>query len=110
VPFSPNLPVALVLLTVRFAIAQMDVPARQAYVASIVPPADRAGALALMGTVRGVMQAAGPLIAGFAIQAAAAGLPFLLAGGLKIAYDAGLYAAFSQRPGGHESPRKPRAP
>jgi len=110
VPFSPNLPVALVLLTVRFAIAQMDVPARQAYVASIVPPADRAGALALMGTVRGVMQAAGPLIAGFAIQAAAAGLPFLLAGGLKIAYDAGLYAAYSQRPGGHESPRKPRAP
>ena len=110
VPVSPNLPVALVLLTVRFAIAQMDVPARQAYVASIVPPADRAGALALMGTVRGVMQAAGPLIAGFAIQAAAAGLPFLLAGGLKIAYDAGLYAAFSQRPGGHESPRKPRAP
>jgi MFS family permease len=110
VPFSPNLPVALVLLTVRFAIAQMDVPARQAYVASIVPPAERAGALALTGTVRGVMQAAGPLIAGFAIQAAAAGLPFLLAGALKISYDVGLYAAFSQRPGGHEISRAPRQP
>jgi MFS family permease len=110
VPFSPNLPVALVLLTVRFSIAQMDVPVRQAYVASIVPPAERAGALALMGTVRGVMQAVGPLIAGFAIQAAAAGLPFLLAGGLKISYDLGLYAAFSQRPGGHEVLRPPRKP
>lgn len=110
VPFSPNLPVALVLLTARFAIAQMDVPARQAYVASIVPPAERAGALALMGTVRGVMQAAGPLIAGFAIQAAAAGLPFLLAGALKISYDLGLYAAFSRRPGGHEVSRPPRKP
>jgi MFS family permease len=110
VPFSPSLPVALVLLTIRFAIAQMDVPARQAYVASIVPPAERAGALALMGTVRGVMQAVGPLIAGLAIQAAAAGLPFLLAGGLKISYDLGLYAAFSQRPGGHESPRGSRKP
>ncbi len=107
VPFSPNLVVALVLLTVRFSIAQMDVPARQAYVASIVPPAERAGALALMGTVRGVMQAAGPLIAGFAIQAAAAGLPFLLAGGLKISYDLGLYAAFARRPGGHEIPHEP---
>ena len=107
VPFSPNLVVALVLLTVRFSIAQMDVPARQAYVASIVPPAERAGALALMGTVRGVMQAAGPLIAGFAIQAAAAGLPFLLAGGLKISYDLGLYAAFARRPGGHEVPHEP---
>lgn len=108
VPFSPNLPVALGLLTARFAISQMDVPARQAYVASIVPPAERAGALALTGTVRGVMQAIGPLIAGLAIQAAAAGLPFLLAGGLKISYDIGLYAAFSQRPGGHETPRPPR--
>jgi MFS family permease len=110
VPFSPNLPVALGVLTLRFAIAQMDVPARQAYVASIVPPAERAGALALTGTVRGVMQAVGPLIAGFAIQAAAAGLPFLLAGGLKISYDLGLYAAFSQRPGGHEALRPPRKP
>jgi len=54
------------------------------------------------------MQAAGPLIAGVAIQAAAAGLPFLLAGGLKISYDLGLYAAFSQRPGGHETPRGSR--
>jgi hypothetical protein len=110
VPFSPNLPVALGLLTARFAIAQMDVPARQAYVASIVPPAERAGALALTGTVRGVMQAIGPLIAGVAIQAAAGGLPFLLAGGLKISYDIGLYAAFSQRPGAHETLRPPRKP
>jgi MFS family permease len=110
VPFSPNLAVALALLTVRFSLAQMDVPARQAYIASIVPPGERAGALALMGTVRGVMQAAGPLIAGVAIQAAAAGLPFLLAGGLKISYDLGLYAAFSQRPGAHEISRAPRKP
>jgi predicted MFS family arabinose efflux permease len=110
VPFSPNLAVALALLTVRFSLAQMDVPARQTYIASIVPPGERAGALALMGTVRGVMQAAGPLIAGVAIQAAAAGLPFLLAGGLKISYDLGLYAAFSQRPGAHEISRAPRKP
>jgi MFS family permease len=110
VPFSPNLAVALTLLTVRFSLSQMDVPARQAYVASIVPPGERAGALALMGAVRGVMQAAGPLLAGVAIQAAAAGLPFLLAGGLKISYDLGLYAAFSKRPGGHEISRAPRRP
>jgi predicted MFS family arabinose efflux permease len=106
VPLSPNLATALVLLTVRFAIAQMDVPTRQAYVASIVPPGERAAALALTGTVRGVMQSVGPLIAGVSIQAAAAGVPFVLAGGLKILYDLGLYAAFSRRPGAHEAPRK----
>ncbi|HSS92820.1 MAG TPA: MFS transporter [Candidatus Dormibacteraeota bacterium] len=108
VPFSPNLAVALTLLLLRSCISSMDVPARQAYVASIVPPSERAGALAFTGTVRGVTQAAGPVIAGVAIQAAAAGVPFLLAGVLKISYDLGLYAAFSRRPAAHETPRASR--
>jgi MFS family permease len=70
----------------------MDVPTRQAYVVSIVPPNERAGALALTGSVRGVAQAVGPVLAGFAIQAAAFGLPFFAGGGLKIAYDLSLYS------------------
>src|SRR5260370_29109267 len=70
----------------------MDVPTRQAYVVSIVPPAERAGALALTGSVRGVAQAVGPVLAGIAIQAAAFGVPFFAGGGLKIAYDVSLYA------------------
>jgi len=102
VAFSPNLAVAVALLILRFSIAQMDVPARQAYVASIVPPSERAGALAFTGTLRGVTQALGPAIAGIAIQSAAFGAPFLLAGILKITYDIGLYAAFARRPADHE--------
>lgn len=102
VAFSPNLAVALALLILRFSIAQMDVPARQAYVASIVPPSERAGALAFTGTLRGVAQAVGPAIAGIAIQSAAFGLPFVLAGMLKITYDLGLYASFARRPAEHE--------
>jgi len=92
VPFSPSLPIATALLIVRYSISQMDVPTRQAYVVSIVPPAERAGALALTGSVRGVAQAIGPVLAGLAIQAAAFGVPFLAGGGLKIAYDVSLYA------------------
>ena len=103
VPFSPNLAAAIAILVIRFCISQMDVPARQAYVASIVPPSERAGALALTGAVRGVAQAAGPALAGVAIQAAAFGVPFFVAGGLKIAYDLGLFAAFRKRPAEHES-------
>ena len=38
VPFTPNLSWAIAILLVRFAFSQMDVPARQAYVVSIVPP------------------------------------------------------------------------
>lgn len=103
VPFSPNLAVAIAILILRFSIAQMDIPARQAYVASIVPPSERVGALAVTGAVRGIAQSIGPALAGVAIQAASFGAPFFVAGVLKIAYDIGLYAAFSKRPADHES-------
>src|SRR5437016_4023499 len=97
VPFSPSLPWAVGLLLLRFSISQMYVPARQAYIVSIVAPSERAGAVALTGAVRGVAQAVGPVLAGQAIQSAAFGLPFFLAGGLKIAYDLALYAGFRAR-------------
>jgi len=102
VPFSPSLQVAVALLLVRFATSQMDVPARQAYVVSIVPPAERAGAVAATGALRGVAQALGPLVAGLAIQVAAFGLPFFLGGGLKIVYDLALFTGFRARPAEHE--------
>jgi MFS family permease len=102
VPLSPNLGAAVALLLLRFSISQMDVPTRQAYVSSIVPPSERAGALALTGSVRGVAQAAGPTIAGAAVQSAAYGLPFVLAGLIKIGYDLALYAAYARRPAAME--------
>ena len=103
VAFSPSLGWAVGFLFARFLLSQMDVPARQAYVVSIVPPADRAAAVALTGAARGVAQAFGPPIAGIAIGAAAFGLPFYAGGGLKIIYDVALYAAFRSRRADHES-------
>src|SRR5207248_6559106 len=101
VPFSPSLPWAIGLLLARLSLSQMDVPARQAYVVSIMPPAERAGAVAFTGLVRGLGQAAGPVFSGAAIQGAALGLPFYLAGGLKLIYDGTLYVAFRSRRGEH---------
>ena len=103
VALSPTLPVAIGLLFGRFLLSQMDVPARQAYVVSIVPAADRAAAVAITGAVRGVAQAFGPPLAGLAIAAAAFGVPFYAGGGLKIVYDLGLYAAFRRRRAEHET-------
>jgi MFS family permease len=102
VPFSPSLPWAIGLLLTRFALSQMDVPARQAYVVSIVPPAERAGAVAMTGAVRGVAQSFGPALAGVAIGVAAFGVPFFAAGGLKIVYDLALFKAFRNRRAEHE--------
>lgn len=102
VPFSPNLGAAVAVLFARFALSQMDVPARQAYVLSIVPPPERAGAVAMTGAVRGVAQSFGPVLSGLAIGAAAFGLPFFAGGGLKIVYDLALFRGFRHRRAEHE--------
>ena len=102
VPFSPNLTWAAGLLLARFALSQMDVPARQAYVVSIVPPAERAGAVAMTGAIRGIAQSVGPVLAGVAIGTASFGLPFFAGGGLKIVYDVALFAGFRHRRAAHE--------
>jgi len=102
VPLSPSLPWAVALLLARFALSQMDVPARQAYIVSIVPPGERAGAVATTGAVRGIAQSFGPALAGAAIGAAAFGVPFFAGGTLKIVYDLGLYFGFRNRRASHE--------
>ena len=102
VPFAPSLALAIALLVLRSLIVSMDQPARQAYVVSIVPPAERSGALAVTGAVRGLALAAGPAVTGLAIQAAVLGLPFFAGGAIKIAYDLALWAGFRRRLGDHE--------
>ena len=103
IPFSPNLAWALLLLFLRYSTSQMDVPARQAYVVSIVPPEHRASAVATTSAVRGLGLAVGPFLSGLSIQAALFGVPFFAGGALKIAYDLGLYAGFRSRRAEHET-------
>jgi len=86
IPLAPSFPVAVALLLGRFALSQMDVPARQAYLVALVDPAERTAAAAYTNTARAVVRPAGPLLAG-AAQQVALGLPFVLAGGIKAAYD-----------------------
>ena len=96
VPFAPNLTVAVVLLFARFALSQMDVPTRQAYVAALVDPDERPAAAAYTNTARYVVRPAGAALAGLA-QKVAIGLPFIVAGGIKIVYDLIIYFAFRGR-------------
>jgi predicted MFS family arabinose efflux permease len=93
VPFSPILAGAVVLLLARSALSQMDVPARQAYVVTMVEPSERTAAAAYTNTARYVTRPAGPLAAGALLRVALAG-PFVAAGSLKIIYDLILYGAF----------------
>lgn len=104
-PFLPNLYLAIGLLIIWSAAQGMDVPARQAYVVSIVKPNERSGAVAVTGLARGLASAAGPAITGAAIQSAALGTPFIVAGIVKGMYDVALYIGYKSRPGEHEKPR-----
>jgi len=52
VPLMPNLPSAIVLLFARFAISQMDVPARQSYTMAVVAPDERSAAAGITGVAR----------------------------------------------------------
>jgi hypothetical protein len=71
----------------------MDVPARQAYIATLVDPAERTAAAGYTNAARHLVRPAGPALASISMGMAA-GLPFLVAGGLKVVYDLALYAAF----------------
>ncbi len=94
VPFAPTAIVAIALLIARSSLSQMDSPARQSLVVSIVPPARRASAAATVGAARGLAQTGGPVLAGIAIGGGALALPFLVAGSVKAAYDLALYEGF----------------
>jgi MFS family permease len=93
IAFAPNLALAIVLLLSRFALSQMDVPTRQAYVMAVVDPSERTAAAAYTNTARYLTRPIAPLIAGATLRGAL-GAPFFIAGALKSLYDAGLYILF----------------
>jgi predicted MFS family arabinose efflux permease len=93
IPFAPSQAAAIALVFGRFALSQMDVPTRQAYVVAVVDPEERTAAAAYTNTARYVARPIGPLLAG-PIISVSLGAPFVIAGTLKSVYDLGLYALF----------------
>jgi MFS family permease len=93
IAFAPTFAVAVALLLARYALSQMDVPARQAYVAAVVDPTERTAAAAYTNTARYATRPIGALLGGAALTIAL-GAPFVIAGVVKSVYDVGLYAMF----------------
>jgi MFS family permease len=97
IPLAPTLEVAVLLLLVRSVLSQMDVPARQAYLAALVDPEERTAAAAYTNAARHLVRPLGPLLASISMGVAA-GLPFVVAGVLKSVYDLTLYGLFRRVP------------
>ena len=93
VAFAPSLSVAVTLIVARFALSQMDVPARQAFVAGMVPAEERLGAAAYTNLSRYIARPFGPLIGGVLMRSAV-GAPFFAGGLVKVVYDVIVYASF----------------
>ncbi len=96
--FAPNAPIAVGLLLLRALFAQMDVPARQAFVMSVVPAADRAAAASVTNVPRSLASATTPLLAGALLARTTFGWPLVIAGVAKLAYDLLLLARHHATP------------
>jgi MFS family permease len=95
IPLMPTLPLATLMLLLRFSISQMDVPTRQSYTMAVVPPEERAAAAGVTGVARTTGAALSPLFAGFLFgRPSLMNAPFFIAGALKILYDILVFRAF----------------
>src|SRR5258708_26656902 len=96
VAFAPTFPIAAVLLLVRQLLSQMDIPTRQAYTMALVAPEERTSAASVTSLARSVGSASSPVFAGLLLQGPllVLGLPFILPGLLKLAYDCSLWMVF----------------
>jgi len=94
VPFVPDLGWVIVLLLVRSALSQMDVPTRSSYVMAIVSPGERAAAASVTSVPRSLASSVSPLIAGYLLGVSTFGWSLVIAGGVKIVYDLLLLATF----------------
>ena len=94
---SPGLATALGFLLLRSALSQMDVPARSAFVMSVVTPSERAAAASFTAVPRSLAAAVSPSLAGALLAAGWLAAPLVLCGSLKTIYDFALFFAFRRQ-------------
>jgi MFS family permease len=95
VGFAPSLPLAIGFYLSRMALSQMDVPARQSYIAAVVDEDERMAAAGITNVSRNIAQAVSPSLTGYIMQALPGlATPFVLGSILKIAYDVVFYINF----------------
>lgn len=106
VPLMPTKEAAAGMLVLRGCISQMDVPARQAYVATLVPPDERSAAGGVTSVARTFGLMASPMFLGACmvapVSSALFSAPFWIGGGLKVVYDLIVWRHFVAATAGKE--------
>ena len=94
VPLMPTAALAVAVFLARMSISQMDVPTRQSYTMAVVDDDERTATAGITNVARTAASAVSPVLTGYAFSVAALGVPFVLAGAIKVVYDLLVYAAF----------------
>jgi len=94
VPLAPAAWLAVLLFLARMSVSQMDVPTRKSYTMAVVDPDERTAAAGITNVARTAASAVSPVLSGAAVGIGALGLPFFVAGGLKVVYDGLIYLTF----------------
>ncbi len=97
-PLLPSAEWAAALLLSRSAFSSMDIPVRQTFAMLIVSDHLKPFAAGITTSARSVSQALAPALTGLLMSNVASGLPVVLAGLFKAAYDIGLYVSFKSVP------------
>jgi sugar phosphate permease len=100
IAFAPSLGSAVTLLLIRQTLSKIDVPARQAFTAAIVAPADRTAAASMTSIARSVAVSISPVAATalFTGPLGPAGAPLLLGAALAIGYDIVIWRTYRGTP------------
>ncbi len=110
VPFMPSRKTAAFMLIARFCISQMDVPARQTYVAMVVLSDERSAAGGITNIARSIGLLLAPTCTGYLSQASPLSLqfnaPWVISGVLKCIYDLTLWALYHISSGLKDAERK----
>jgi MFS family permease len=92
--FVPSAIVAAGIWMLRGIFDEMDVPTRQSYMMAIVPPEERTVMAGSANLGRGLGRMPSSTVTGFLWAGAYTVAPWLIGGGLKLAYDFAIYFSF----------------
>jgi len=92
--FAPSAVVAAGIWMLRGIFDEMDVPTRQSYMMALVPPEERTVMAGSANLGRGLGRMPSSTVTGFLWAGAYTVAPWLLGGGLKLAYNFAIYFSF----------------
>lgn len=94
IPLPSNVFVSMALLLFRASTNSMDQPPRQAFIAGAVLAEERTAVMGLINVVKTLSQSVGPSFTGLLASHSKLWMAFVIAGGLKLVYDALLLGLF----------------